>query len=199
MELKEIIEAIGYPGMFFSIFAETGLFFGFIFPGESMLITAGVLAAAGYFDIRVLSLLFFVAAVSGDSFGYYTGRRFGRGVFSRQDSWFFHKSHVERAEAFYQAHGAKAIVFSRFIPVVRSLTPILAGIGRMHYARFMVFNVLGAFLWAVALTLGGYYLASRIPSVEDYLAPTIALFALIYLAVHLVASRAMKKKSTQYF
>jgi membrane-associated protein len=184
-DLVRIITAVGYLGVFAIVFAESGLFFGFFLPGDSLLFTAGLLAsrnlvhpeAAPIFDLRVLAAGCFLAAVLGDQVGYTFGRRVGRPLFNREDSLFFHKKHLERAEAFYARHGGKAIVLARFMPVVRTFAPIVAGVGQMHYPRFLAYNVLGGALWGGGLTTAGYYLGSLIPpqDVDKYLLPIVAL------------------------
>ncbi len=187
-DLVQIITAIGYVGVFAIVFAESGLFFGFFLPGDSLLFTAGLLASRNLvhpeadpiFDLRVLAIGCFIAAVLGDQVGYTFGRRVGRPLFNREDSLFFHKKHLERAEAFYAKHGGKAIVLARFMPVVRTFAPIVAGVGQMYYPRFLFFNILGGVLWGSGLTTAGYFLGNLIPpkDVDKYLLPIIALIIL---------------------
>jgi membrane-associated protein len=187
-DLVQIITAIGYLGVFAIVFAESGLFFGFFLPGDSLLFTAGLLASRNLvqpeadpiFDLRVLALGCFLAAVLGDQVGYTFGRRVGRPLFQRDDSFFFRKKHLERAEAFYAQHGGKAIVLARFIPVVRTFAPIVAGVAQMHYPRFLFYNVLGGIIWGIGLTTAGYFLGNLIPpkDVDKYLLPIVALIIL---------------------
>jgi membrane-associated protein len=174
-DLEAIIMAAGYLGLFGIIFAESGLFIGFFLPGDSLLFTAGFLASQGWFNIWVLVPLLFAAAVIGDNVGYAFGRRVGPRLFKRQDSLLFHHSHLEKAAKFFQAHGGKTIILARFIPVIRTFAPIVAGAGNMDYRLFVVYNLVGGLLWAVGLTLLGYFLGSVIPGVDKYLLPIIAV------------------------
>lgn len=188
-DLKQIITTIGYLGVLTIVFAESGLFFGFFLPGDSLLFTAGFLAsqnvvnpgAPPVFDIRVLAVGCFIAAVLGDQVGYTFGRRVGRPLFNREDSIFFHKKHLLRAEAFYERHGGKAIVLARFMPVVRTFAPIVAGVGEMRYPRFLAFNLIGGLLWGVGVTTAGYFLGNLIDpkDVDKVLLPIILLIILI--------------------
>jgi membrane-associated protein len=178
-DLAQIIRTIGYLGVFAIVFAESGLFFGFFLPGDSLLFTAGFLASQGVFDIGVLAVGCFIAAVAGDQVGYVFGRRVGRPLFHREDSIFFHRKHLDRAERFYEKHGGKAIILARFMPVVRTFAPIVAGVGEMNYRRFVTFNVVGGALWGVGLTFAGYFFGSMIPDVDKYLLPIIFLIVVI--------------------
>lgn len=172
-ELRGLLEAVGYVGIAGIVFAESGLLVGFFLPGDSLLFTAGFLAAQGVFRIVPLAVICFVAAVVGDSVGYAFGHRVGRRIFSRDDSLLFHKKNLLRAEEFYERHGGKAIILARFMPVVRTFAPILAGVGSMTYARFLAYNVIGGALWAIGLTVLGYFLGSAIPDVDRYLLPIV--------------------------
>lgn len=172
-DLRSLLEWAGYAGIFAIVFAESGLLIGFFLPGDSLLFTAGFLASQGVFDILPLALLCFVAAVVGDSVGYAFGNRIGRRIFTREDSLLFHRANLLRAEQFYLKHGGKAIVLARFLPVIRTFAPILAGVGAMSYTRFIAYNVFGGLVWAVGLTLAGYFLGSAIPDVDRYLLPII--------------------------
>ena len=191
-DLVVIIKSVGYIGLFAIIFAESGLFIGFFLPGDSLLFTAGFLASQGFLNIWILSLLTFLAAVLGDNFGYAFGRRVGPAIFRREDSWLFHKDHLERAKVFYEKHGAKTLVLARFLPIVRTFAPILAGVGKMHYPAFFFYNILGGFLWAIGMTWLGYFLGATIPGVDKYLIPII--LAIIVLSamptlVHVIKNR----------
>jgi membrane-associated protein len=180
-DLVTLLITVGYSGLFGIIFAETGLLIGFFLPGDSLLFTAGFLASQGIFDIRALVLGCFIAAVTGDSVGYMFGQKVGRRLFQRPESLFFNPEHLVRANEFYRKHGAKTIVLARFLPVIRTFAPIVAGIGEMEYKTFVAFNVVGAFLWAVCLPLAGYYLGSVIPDVDRYLLPIVG--AIIVLSI----------------
>ena len=195
VDLQTLITTIGYAGVFGIVFAESGLLIGFIFPGDSLLFTAGFLASQGIFNLWVLIALCFVGAVLGDSVGYAFGKRVGPALFSKEDSLFFHKKNLERARVFYDKYGGKAIVLARFMPFVRTFAPILAGVGTMGYGRFVFFNVVGALAWTGGITMLGYFLGSVIPDVDRYLFPFIII--IIFLSVlpgiiHLIKSNAMK-------
>jgi membrane-associated protein len=175
IDLSILIQTIGYLGIFFIIFAESGLFFGFFLPGDTLLFTAGLLASQGYFNIFSLVLLVTLGAIGGDQIGYLFGRKFGPKIFTRNDSFFFKKRYIADAENFYAKHGKKAIVLARFVPIVRTFIPILAGVGKMHYTTFISYNIIGALIWAAGITLLGYFLGQQIPNIDDYLIPILLL------------------------
>ncbi|TSC62067.1 MAG: membrane-associated protein [Parcubacteria group bacterium Gr01-1014_48] len=181
IDLVSLIKTIGYLGVFGMVFAESGLLIGFMFPGDSLLFTAGFLASQGIFNIVVLICLCFVAAVLGDSFGYAFGKRIGPALFTKENSLLFNKKNIERSRVFYERYGGKAIILARFMPFVRTFAPILAGVGAMNYKRFVFFNVIGAFAWAVGITALGYFLGSIIPSVDTYLFPIVILVIFLSL------------------
>ena len=178
IDLITLIETVGYVGLFGIVFAETGLFLGFFLPGDSLLFVAGFLAGQGLFSLPVLIGGLFVSAVLGNLFGYEFGKRVGPRLFSREDSLIFKKTHALRAQSFYEKHGAKTIVFARFMPIVRTFAPIVAGIGKMHYPAFVAYNILGAILWTVSLVLLGYFLGSVI-DVDKYLLPIVLLIVFL--------------------
>lgn len=163
LDVNFLTQTFGYPGLFAIIFAETGLMLGFFLPGDSLLITAGIFASKGYFDIIVLCTLLFIAGTLGNIVGYIFGRKVGKRLFNREDSLLFHKNHIIKAEKFYEKHGGKTIIIARFIPIIRTFAPIVAGIGNMHFRTFLFYNIIGCLLWAVGLTLGGYFVGSLIP------------------------------------
>lgn len=163
-----IINTVGLFGIAFVVFAESGLFFGFFLPGDSLLFTAGFLASQNYLNIYWLVPICFLAAILGDNFGYWFGRKVGPRIFSREDSLFFHKSHVEKAQKFYEEHGNKTIFFARFIPIVRTFAPIVAGVGSMKYRSFVTYNLFGAFIWGVGMVLAGYFLGKIVPNADKY-------------------------------
>ena len=149
-----------YVGLVFIVFAETGLAVGFFLPGDSLLVVAGLFAATGKLNVAVLLSSLFVAAVVGDAVGYYTGAKLGPKLFRRQKSLLFRPSHLQRAHQFYEKYGGKTIIIARFVPIVRTFAPIVAGAAQMPYRRFVVFNVVGGLLWVSSMILGGYYLGS---------------------------------------
>jgi membrane-associated protein len=186
VSLESLIRAVGYIGVAAIVFAESGLLIGFFLPGDSLLFTAGFLASQGVLEIWILVPLCFIAAVAGDAVGYAFGHRVGPRLFQRSDSKFFKKEHLVKAEAFFDEHGGKAIILARFLPIVRTFTPIVAGAAGMPYRRFFVFNVVGALLWAVGVTLAGYFLGSAVPNIDHYLLPVIGVIILISVLPTLV-------------
>ncbi|OGM19827.1 hypothetical protein A2686_04940 [Candidatus Woesebacteria bacterium RIFCSPHIGHO2_01_FULL_38_10] len=178
-DLAELIKTIGYIGIFFMVFAESGLFFGFFFPGDSLLFTAGFLASQNLLDIKILVPLLIIGAIGGDSAGYWLGGHLGRWLMQKKESFFFKKKYIERAHNFYTKHGGKALIFARFVPAVRTFVPIVAGMAEMEYKKFISFNVIGGVFWATGMSLAGYFLGNIIPEVDKYLLPIIALIILL--------------------
>ena len=194
-DLVAFAKAAGLIGIFLVVFAESGLLVGFFLPGDSLLFTAGFLASQEYFGIVPLMILCFLGAIIGDSLGYSFGKRVGRKIFHKEDSLLFHKDHLRTAEVFYERHGGKAIVLARFMPVVRTFAPIVAGVGRMHYRTFLFYNVAGGALWALGLTGLGYFLGNAIPNVDQYLLPIVGGIILLSVApplLHVWRSRRRK-------
>jgi len=173
IDVRSLVEAAGYVGITAIVFCESGVLLGFFLPGDSLLFTAGFLAGKGALDLRLLVALCFAAAAAGDSVGYAVGKRYGRRLFSRSESRFFRRDHLVRAEAFFEHHGGRAVVLARFLPWVRTFTPVAAGIGSMRYRRFLAVNVLGAALWAVGLPVAGSLLGSTVPSADRYVLPAV--------------------------
>lgn len=196
VDLKSLIEAIGYVGLFLMVFLESGMLIGFFFPGDSLLFTAGLLASVGKFNIVILSLGCFIAAVSGDGVGYYLGKKFGRRLFQKEKSLFFNKSHLEKSERFYQKHGGKTIVLARFIPVIRAFAPVVAGMSKMNYSSFLFYNLFGAFIWAVGITLLGYYTGETLPEkyIDRFLLPIILLIIILSISPALIHMAIDKSK-----
>ena len=178
-DLVSILKSFGYLGLFAIVFAESGLLIGLFLPGDSLLFTAGVLASQGYLHIALLSAFAFTAAVLGDSFGYYFGRKIGYRIFNRENSIVFSRDHIKRAEIFYEKYGSKTIVLARFMPVIRTLAPIMAGVGKMSYPVFLTYNVIGASLWAIGLPVLGFFLGNTIPNIDHYLLPIILLIVTV--------------------
>lgn len=177
-DLASLVRTGGYLGLFAIIFAESGLLIGFFLPGDSLLFTAGFLSSQGYLSIVPLVILLFIAAVSGDAVGYMFGKKFGPRIFNKEESFFFHPKHVDKTSAFFERHGVKTIFFARFIPVVRTFAPIMAGVGGMKYGTFAKYNIIGALAWAVGMTLLGYIFGSTVPHAEKYVVPIVAVIIL---------------------
>lgn len=182
MSPERLIETFGTLGLLVIVFAESGLLIGFFLPGDSLLFTAGLLASEGHLNLPVILVGTFVAAAAGDQVGYAFGARVGPALFTRQDSRLFHREHLERAEKFFEKHGPRTIVLARFMPIVRTFAPVLAGVGSMPYRTFVTFNLLGALLWAVGVTLAGYILGTTIPDVDRFILPMIAVIVLASVA-----------------
>ena len=181
IDVLSLIQIVGYPGVFAMIFAESGLFFGAFFPGASLLFAAGVLAAAGVFNIWILLLGFTIAAILGDSVGYWFGAKVGTALFSRPDSRFFKQGYLAQTRVFFEKYGTRTVVVARFIPIVRTFTPILAGVGEMRYGVFLFYNILGAILWAGGVTLLGFVLGRSIPDAEKFILPLVLIIVCITL------------------
>ncbi len=179
IDLPKLIQSIGYLGVWAMIFAESGLLIGFFLPGDSLLFTAGFLASQKVLNVWLLLSGAAICAVLGDNVGYATGYRWGRRLFQREDSWLFHQNHLLKAQTFFARHGGKALILARFLPIIRTFTPIAAGIGKMRYTLFGFYNLMGGVLWTVGLTLMGYYLGSVIPNVDRYLLPIVAIIVSI--------------------
>ena len=194
---SHLIATFGTLGLIAVVFAESGLLFGFFLPGDSLLVTAGVLAAEGKLNLPVILVAIFAAAVAGDQVGYAFGHKVGPALFNRPDSRLFKKKNVERAQRYFDDHGPRTIVLARFVPVVRTFVPIVAGMGSMPYRLFAAFNVLGGLLWGVGVTMVGYALGKAVGKVVDidkYLLPVIVLIvAASFVPVVLEVRRARSR------
>lgn len=177
-DLPELIKAVGYLGLMGIVFAETGLLFGFVLPGDSLLFTAGILASQGFINIWITIIALMLGVFLGDNTGYWLGRRLGPKIFTKEESLFFRKTHLEKSQAFFEKYGSKALVLARFVPIVRTFAPTLAGVGKMHYPKFLFFSFVGSVLWSVGLTLLGYYLGKSVPNAEHYIIPGVIIIVL---------------------
>ena len=188
-----LVSTLGYAGVALFVFAESGVLLGIFLPGDSLLFAAGLLAAGGLFSIGPLAVIVVLAAVAGDSVGYWFGRKVGTSLFSRPDSRFFKQAYVRRTEAFYEKYGGRAIVLARFVPIVRTLAPILAGVGAMNYRNFITFNAVGGLLWGAGLVFLGYFLGVLIPNSEQYILPIslgIIVVSFLPIVVEMVRNKA---------
>lgn len=176
-----IIKTLGLIGVLVIVFAESGLFFGFFLPGDSLIFTAGFLASQGLLPTVWLFVGVFIAAVLGDSVGYAFGKKIGPKVFTREDSVFFSRKHLERSRNFYNRYGKKTIVLARFVPIVRTFAPILAGVGDMRYKTFIVYNIVGGFVWSAGMTALGFMLGAVVPNADSYVLPIVILIIIISL------------------
>lgn len=175
LDVHNIIESGGLLLITAIVFAESGLLLGFFLPGDTLLFSAGFFAAQGKLPLSWLLLLVVIAAIAGYYMGYHIGRRFGPRLFKKPNGVLFRQEYLTRSQEFYKKHGGKTIFLSRFVPIVRTFAPVVAGMGSMEIKRFNMFNVLGALVWGGGVTLLGYWLGSRIPNVDRYLLPVILL------------------------
>jgi len=190
-----IIMALGTVGVIAIVFAETGLFFGFFLPGDSLLFTAGFLASQGYMSMGWLLVGALVAAVIGDSVGYAFGKKVGPAIFVKDDSLFFDRKHIARAQHFYEKYGKKTIILARFVPVVRTFAPIVAGVGSMRYRTFLSYNLIGGLLWTALLLFMGYVLGAVIPDPDRFVLPIILLIIVVSVLPALREVVKSKKQS----
>jgi membrane-associated protein len=179
-DVETLVRLGGLSAMTFIVFAETGLLVGFFLPGDSLLVTAGVFAGTGQLDIVRLNAVLVVAAIAGDTVGYWFGRKTGPALFKRPKSLLFNPDHLRRAHDFYEKHGGKTIVLARFMPIIRTFAPIVAGMGQMSYRRFLFFNVFGGALWVLSMTLIGYFLG-QVPGVREHI--EIVIITVIFLSI----------------
>ena len=174
-ELIPLIQTVGYIGIFAIIFIETGMLFGFFFPGDTLLFSVGVLASEHYLNLPLVIIVLSVAAVGGGMFGYWTGGKLGPKIFTRDDSAFFKNSHVVSAEKFFARHGNITVFIARYIPVVRTFIPTIAGVARMQYRKFFTYNLVGGVAWCTLIVLIGYFFGQKIPNIDAYLLPIVGV------------------------
>lgn len=188
-DLPALVQWAGYVGLTLIIFAETGLLVGFFLPGDSLLVTAGLLAADPAFGLNVwlLGLILTVAAIVGDTVGYHVGKATGPRIFTRENSLFFHKDHLLKAQAFYEKHGGKTIIIARFMPIVRTFAPVVAGVGQMRYASFLAYNVVGGVLWIWSMLLTGFVLAKTVPGVAKHVEKVILVVVFLSILPGIIA------------
>jgi membrane-associated protein len=196
-DVRHLIQVGGYVGLTSIIFAETGLLVGFFLPGDSLIVTAGLLAAQPQFglDIWLLGLLLTVAAILGNSAGYAIGRFSGPRLFTRDDSMLFKKKHLFRAHAFYEKHGGKTLVIARFMPIVRTFVPVVAGMAQMEYRAYTAYNVLGAVLWIWSMLFIGNFLGRFIPGVENHIEQVIIAVIVVSLLPGFISWRRERARA----
>lgn len=198
-DVKGLIEWGGIALVCAIIFVETGLFVGFFLPGDSLLVTAGILSAAGHLHLGLLLGLASLCAVAGDQVGYWIGRRAGQALYQRKDSLLFKKRHIERAHDFYKRYGGKTIVLARFVPIVRTFAPAVAGAANMEYGRFVFFNIFGGVLWVWGMVLVGYFLGSAVPDIDKNIHLVIVMVVVLSLVpaiIETVRQRSRKSDET---
>lgn len=179
------------------VFAESGLLIGFFLPGDTLLITAGVFAAQAKLPLGWLLLIIVVAAVVGDNVGYSIGRGTGSRIFKKKDGVLFRQEYLQEAENFYEKHGGKTVTIARFVPIVRTFAPVVAGAAKMDRKKFMVYNVVGALIWGVSVTLLGYFLGSRIPNIDHYLLPAVIIAMLFTFSppiIHILRDKESRRR-----
>jgi membrane-associated protein len=185
--VPELIRLGGMGGLILVVFCETGLMVGFFLPGDSLLVTAGLFAARGDLDIVHLNLALMAAAVIGDATGYLIGYRLGHALYSRPNSLLFRREHLVKTQRFYERHGGKTIIIARFMPIVRTFAPVVAGAAEMTYRRFAAYNVVGGVAWVASMTLTGYYLARAVPDLEKHIHIVVAVVIFLSLLPGIVA------------
>jgi len=191
-----LARTLGYTGLFVVIFLESGVVFGFFLPGASLLFAAGIIASQGSLNMWVLVPLLGLAAILGDNAGYWFGAKTGPAIFRYENSFWFNKKNIDRAENFYKKYGPQTIILARFVPMVRTFVPILAGVGKMKYRTFFSYNVIGGILWAIGVTFAGYFLGTEFPGIDRYL-PLIVLIIILLTSLPLLRGLHIFKSSKE--
>ncbi|MGB2590905.1 MAG: VTT domain-containing protein [Candidatus Acidiferrum sp.] len=193
--LRELIRSGGAPLVCTIVFIETGFFVGFFLPGDSLLITAGIFSFAGVIPLKWLLLPVMFCAIAGDQIGYWIGRSAGAALYRREDSLFFRRSHLQRAHHFYEKYGGRAVILARFVPIVRTFCPPVAGAAKMPYSRYLLFDLFGGVLWVGATVIGGYSLGRLIPNIGQYIHYVIAIVAVISILPAVIGVLRSRKAS----
>ncbi len=192
--LPDLVQWAGLFGLAAIVFSETGLLVGVFLPGDSLLVTAGLLAARGYLNVYSLAPVLTLAAIFGNSVGYSIGRATGPRVFRRENSLFFNKKHAIRAHEFYEKYGHKTIVLAQFMPIIRTFSPVVAGVGGMRLRDFITFNVIGAFCWIWSMLAIGYFLGSYIPGIDKHIEIVVVIVIFISLLPGLISAYRAKRR-----
>jgi membrane-associated protein len=194
-DVELLVRVGGLAGLTAIVFVETGLLVGFFLPGDSLLVTAGLFAARGDLEVVPMIVVLSIAAIIGDTVGYNIGARAGPKLFTRPDSLLFNRKHLITTKEFYERHGPFTIVIARFIPILRTFAPVVAGIGAMEYKRFIVYNIAGGIGWVVTTVLGGYFLGQMVPNIHDHIHKVIAVVIVLSLlpAIIKVAKEKLKR------
>jgi len=180
-DVEFLVRTGGLVALIVIVFVETGLLVGFFLPGDSLLVTAGIFAARGDFDMIILNTTLSLAAIAGDSVGYGIGARTGPRIFTREDSIFFNRKHLISAKEFYDRHGGYTILIARFMPIIRTFAPVVAGVGAMQYRKFIAYNVFGGIFWVLSMTFIGYFLGTLIPNVQKRI--DVVIVVVIFLSL----------------
>ena len=197
-DVRGLVQAGGYIGLAIIVFVETGLMVGFFLPGDSLLVTAGLFAAKGDLNIVVLNVLLMACAVAGDATGYYIGKKLGPALFRKEDSLLFKKKHLIATHEFYERHGGKTIIIARFVPIIRTFAPVVAGMAGMSYRRFAVFNIIGGVGWVFSMTMLGYGLVTVFPATEQHIEKVIIIVIFLSLLpgiIEFLRARARRARS----
>ncbi|MEO8379242.1 MAG: VTT domain-containing protein [Acidobacteriota bacterium] len=197
-DVRGLVQAGGYIALAIIVFTETGLMLGFFLPGDSLLVTAGLFAAKGDLNIVYLNLLLMFCAVTGDATGYYIGKKLGPTLFRKEDSMLFKKKHLVATHEFYERHGGKTIILARFVPVIRTFAPVVAGMAGMSYRKFAAFNIIGGVAWVFSMTMLGYLLVTMFPATEEHIETVIIVVVLVSLlpgVIEYLRARARAKKA----
>jgi membrane-associated protein len=197
-DVRGLVQAGGYIALAIIVFTETGLMIGFFLPGDSLLVTAGLFAAKGDLDIVFLNVLLMFCAIAGDATGYYIGKKLGPSLFRKEDSLLFKKKHLIATQEFYERHGGKTIIIARFVPVVRTFAPVVAGMAGMHYRRFAMFNIIGGIGWVFSMTMIGYLLVTLFPATEQHIEKVIIIVIFLSILpgiIEWLRARARAKKA----
>lgn len=202
MDVTSLIQSGGLVVIALIVYAESGMMVGFFLPGDTLLLSAGVLAAQGQFNVELTVAVIAIAAVLGDNTGYLIGRAAGKRLFRKKDGIIFRQEYVQRAEKFYEKHGAKTLLIAHYVPIVRSFAPLVAGVGKMNRLQFFIYDAIGASSWAIIITLLGYWFGSRIPHLENYILPTILAVMIISfgpMVWHIVRDPNIRRKLRDAF
>lgn len=197
MDVRALIVWGGYVGLIVIVFAETGLMAGFFLPGDSLLVTAGLFAAKGDLDIWILNITLIIAAIVGDAVGYFIGHKAGQALYSRPNSRFFKREHLLKAKHFYDKHGGKTIILARFMPIIRTFAPTVAGAAEMSYRKFATYNVIGGVAWVSSMTLLGFFLGSAIPNIDKHIHLVIAVVVFLSILPGIIEFIKERRKATQ--
>jgi membrane-associated protein len=197
-DVESLVRVGGLVGLTAIVFVETGLLLGFFLPGDSLLVTAGLFAARGDLEVVPMIVVLSIAAIAGDTVGYNIGARAGPKLFTRPDSLLFNRKHLISTKEFYERHGPFTIVIARFIPILRTFAPVVAGVGAMEYRRFIVYNVAGGIGWVVTTVLGGYFLGQMVPNIHDHIHKVIAVVIVLSLlpAIIKIAKEKLKRSAS---
>jgi membrane-associated protein len=190
--VPELIRWGGLFGLIVIVYAETGLMIGFFLPGDSLLVTAGLFAARGDLDLLWLNLSLMAAAIAGDATGYWIGLRAGTALYNRPNSFLFRRQHLIKTHEFYERHGGKTIVFARFMPILRTFAPVVAGAATMTYRRFAFYNIAGGILWVASMTLTGYFLGQAVPNIDEHIHYVVAVVIFLSLLPGIIAFLRIK-------